>query len=128
MGIRVMIGDSSARAHALAAKYAQSDKVDILVVAPGNDFIKWAIESQYEKEVIIASATLDDAHSFLHVAQQHRPNLIDIMQDDALSAGTVDKLQEYGFATFGATKAASEIEHSKGFSRKLMEGLGIPSP
>ena len=44
-----------------------------------------------------------------------------------LSLGIADRFNEEGLAVFGPTRAASEIETSKVFSKNLMRKYGIPT-
>ncbi len=122
--LTVMIVDSSARAHALSDAYERSPNVKKIIVSPGNDFIGY----NRQKEVIIEPGKLTDPNSFLAVAQKHKPDLVDVCQDDALAAGTVDLLQNNGFAVFGPTKEAAGLESDKSWSRAFMKVHEIPHP
>ncbi len=122
--LTVMIVDSSARAHALSAAYEKSQNVKRIIVSPGNDFIKY----KRQKEVLVEPGKLTDPQSFLAVAQKYKPDLVDVCQDDALAAGTVDLLQENGFTVFGPTKAAARLEWDKEWSRNFMAKENIPHP
>src|SRR5690606_20497097 len=44
-----------------------------------------------------------------------------------LVAGLVDHLEAAGFACFGPTRAAAQLEGSKGFMKDLCAGHGIPT-
>ena len=67
----------------------KSHLADRIIVAPGNDFIAY----QRKKEVIIdKDCNLKDPGSILKIAQKYESDLIDVAQDDALVAGTVDLL------------------------------------
>lgn len=121
----VMIVGGGAREHAISKAYEKSRDVDKIIVAPGNDFIGF----QREKEVIIEkSCSLRDPESILSIAVKYKPDLVDVAQDDALAAGTVDLLKENGFHAFGPTKQQARIEWDKTWSRKLMTKYSIPCP
>jgi len=122
--LTVMVVDASARAHAVSEAYERSPNVKRIIVSPGNDFIGF----NRKKEVVIAPGKLTDAQSFLAVAQQYKPDLVDVCQDDALAVGTVDLLKENGFNVFGPSAAASQLEADKRFSRLFMKRNMIPSP
>lgn len=122
--LTVMIVDSSARAHALSDAYERSPNVKKIIVSPGNDFIGY----NRQKEVVIEPGKLTDPNSFLAVAQKHKPDLVDVCQDDALAVGTVDLLQNNGFTVFGPTKAASRLEWDKAWARDFMRTHKIPHP
>src|SRR5574342_307925 len=122
--LRVLLIDASARAHAVSEAYERSPHVKKIIVTPGNDFIGY----KRQKEVVIEPGKLTDPNSFLAAAQKHKPDLVDVCQDDALAVGTVDLLQNNGFTVFGPTKAASRLEWDKAWSRDFMRKNDIPHP
>ena len=123
--LSVLIIGSGAREHALSKAYEKSQQVERIIVAPGNDFISFG----RQKEVILEKeCSLKDPESFLRIATQYRPDLIDVAQDDALACGTVDLLQEQGFSVFGPAKSAARIEWDKRWSREFMQRHSIPCP
>ena len=123
--LTVMIVGAGAREHTISAAYEKSKRVGKIIVAPGNDFIAFG----RKKEVVIEkSANLKDANSFLEIARKHKPDLIDVAQDDALAAGTVDLLEKEGFKVFGPRKSAARIEWDKKWSREFMQRNRIPMP
>lgn len=121
----VLIIGGGAREHALSRAYEKSNQAERIIVAPGNDFIGF----KREKEVVIdKGCSLKNPESLLGIAQKYKPDLIDVAQDDALAAGTVDLLQEMGFLVFGPTKNAARIEWDKKWSREFMQRHAIPHP
>ncbi|MEK6964576.1 MAG: phosphoribosylamine--glycine ligase [Nanoarchaeota archaeon] len=118
-----MVVDTSARAHAVMASYLRSGNVRRGIV-PGNNFIPF----RAPKEVILAPANIKDPADVERVAQQYKPDIIDVCQDDALAAGVVDALQAAGFSVFGPSQAASRVEWDKEWSRDFMKRNGIPHP
>jgi phosphoribosylamine--glycine ligase len=92
---------------------------------PGNDFAAFGRKKEVVRE---KSVSLKDPQSILAAAKLHKPDLIDVCQDDALAAGTVDLLKANGFAAFGPTKAASRIEWDKQWSREFMRRNRVPMP
>ncbi|MGM5488901.1 MAG: phosphoribosylamine--glycine ligase [Nanobdellota archaeon] len=122
--VSVMIVGNGAREHVISCAYEKSDASRI-IVTPGNDLIPF----KREKEVIIdKNCSLDDPASILERARHHKPDLIEISQDDSLAAGAVDKLQSHGFTTFGPTRKAARIEWDKRWSREFMAGNNVPHP
>ena len=120
-----MIVGSGAREHAISCAYEKSEKVEKIIVTPGNDFIGF----NREKDVIIdKNCKLDNPESILEIAKKYKPDLIDVAQEDALAAGTVDLLKENGFRVFGPVKAAARIEWDKKWSREFMDKQDIPRP
>ena len=124
-GIKVMIIGKGAREHAISQAYEQSTEVEGIIVSPGNDFIAY----QREKQVLCDdSCSLTNPGSILALAEKYKPDLIDVAQDDALAAGTVDLLQQNGFSVFGPTKQAARIEWDKRWSREFMSKYELPHP
>ena len=125
MGLEVLIIGKSAREHAISYMYEKSDIVESIIVAPGNDFMAY----KRKKSVSIdKKCSLKDPKSILGIANKYSPDLIDIAQDDALAAGTVDILESNGFTVFGPIKKASRIEWDKKWSREFMKKYDIPTP
>lgn len=124
----VMITDASARAHAISCKYEEDPEVRRIIVAPGNPFIGY----KRQKEVIIAGSkecSLKDPASLLAVAQKYGADFVDVCQDDALAAGTVDEMERNGIPAFGPDReSATIIEADKGLSREFMKRNSIPHP
>ncbi|MCX5704243.1 MAG: phosphoribosylamine--glycine ligase [Candidatus Omnitrophica bacterium] len=129
MGNKVLIVGSGAREHALARAYLTYSNVEQVVVTPGNDgMIEWAINRFPLKLRISKSSSLKNPQSILSVAREYKPDLIDVAQDDALAAGTVDLLECEGFRVFGPTKKAAQIEWDKEWSREFMTRHNISAP
>lgn len=124
MGLTVMIVDKGARAHVLSEAYERSPNVKKIIVAPGNDFIGF----NRKKEVIILPADVKNPQTFLEIARKYQPDIIDVAQDDAIAAGTVDILEKNGFKTFGPSQQAAQIESNKKWSRDFMKANKIPHP
>lgn len=121
----VLIIGSGAREHAISRAYEKSPQVERIIIAPGNDFIRY----NRQKEVVIEKeCSLKDPTSLLRVAEKYQPDLVDVAQDDALASGAVDILQENGFLAFGPTKQAARIEWDKRWSREFMQRHHIPCP
>lgn len=118
----VMIVGSGAREHRLGLDYLKSDYVKEVIVTPGNDGM------HRDGIKTVKGTSLTDANSFLKVAEEYKPSFVDVAQDDALAAGTVDLLTENGFRVFGPTKKAARIEWDKSWSRNFMKRWGISAP
>ncbi|MDH5404704.1 MAG: phosphoribosylamine--glycine ligase [Candidatus Heimdallarchaeota archaeon] len=123
--LTVLIIGAGAREHVISRAYEKSSIVSKIIISPGNDFMK----INRDKTIIIdPNSNLNDAESFLRIANKYQPDLIDVAQDNALAVGTVDLLQQNGYMVFGPTKAASRIEWDKAWSRNFMKKYGIKTP
>lgn len=123
--LTVLVIDGGARGHTVSCAYERSSDVKKIIVAPGNDFVAY----NRSKEVIVdKNCVLNDASTILDVAKKHKPDLVEVCQDDALAAGTVDILRTEGFKTFGPTKEESRLEWDKKWARELMQKNKIPIP
>ena len=116
--MRVLVIGSGAREHAIAWKLRQSPRVDTLLVAPGN-----AGTAAIATNVPVAST---DILGLLKVAQEQRVDLTVVGPEPPLAEGIVDAFQERALPIFGPTKAAAQIEASKGFAKELMQRYDIP--
>lgn len=116
---QVLVIGGGGREQALAWKLAQSDKVDKVYVAPGNAGSRGKVES-----VAIGFLAIPE---LLRFAAEKRIDLTVVGQEAASEAGVVDAFREAGLAIFGPTKAATQIESSKVFSKDLMSAEKIPT-
>ncbi len=107
-----------AREHTLVWKLARSPKVSEIYAAPGN-----AGTAQIAHNLDI-SAT--DIAGLLRAAGDHKIDLTVVGPEGPLADGIVDRFLAGGMPVFGATRAASEIESSKVFSKGLMHKYHIP--
>lgn len=115
-GDHILIIGSGGREHALAWKLAQSPRVGMISVAPGN--------AGTPNNVPIAATDID---SLLAWAVEHGPALTVVGPETALEAGIVDRFTAVGLPIFGPTKAAARIESSKIFAKLFMQQYGIPT-
>lgn len=116
--MKVLVVGSGAREHTLVWKLAQSPKVKEIYAAPGN-----AGTAQMARNLDISPT---DIESLLKAAGDLRIDLTVVGPEMPLANGIVDRFTEKGFAIFGATKAAAEIESSKVFAKALMQKYKIP--
>lgn len=121
--MRVLVIGSNGREHALAVKYSQSKKTDVIFVAPGNGLTDY--KTKKIKNTKIATTDLD---TLVRFSKREKIDLVDIPQDDCLAKGYVDRFKRENIAVFGPTKKASEIEWSKTWARKFMLKYHMPIP
>lgn len=118
--MKILVVGSGGREHAIAKKLLESDGVEQVFVAPGND-----------------GMTLDDL-DLVDIAISEHSKMIDFAKendiawsfigpDDALAAGIVDDFNQAGLKAFGPTRLAAELEWSKDFAKKIMVKYGVPT-
>lgn len=120
MGARVLLVGAGAREHTIAWKLRQSPKVDEIFVAPGN-----AGTAQVATNVPVQPKDID---GLVRVAKDLQVDFYLATMDDPQPLGLVDRLQAEGILCYGPTRAASQIEASKAFSKAFMLRHGIHSP
>ena len=99
-------------------KLVQSPKVKEILVAPGN-----AGTAQIAHNLDISHT---DIEALVRVAQENRIDLTVVGPEAPLAEGIADEFLARGLQIFGPTKAATEIESSKVFAKKLMQKYKIP--
>ena len=117
--MNLLLLGSGGREHALAWKIAASPLVERLYCAPGNAGIA------KESELV----TLDPADhaAVISFCKTHRIELVVVGPEAPLCAGIVDDLAAAGIKAFGPSKAAAQLEGSKGFTKDLCRTNGIPT-
>jgi phosphoribosylamine--glycine ligase len=117
--MNVLLIGSGGREHALAWKLAASPMLTKLYAAPGNPGIAKSAE-------LVALDVADHAA----VAGFCRGNAIDLVvvgPEGPLVAGLGDDLRAAGIRVFGPSKAAAQLEGSKGFTKDLCARYAIPT-
>ena len=117
--MKVLIFGSGGREHALAWAVKRSERVTEVVCAPGNGGI-----SEIARCVPV---DLKDLDSMIRVALEERPELTIVGPELPLSLGIVDALQQHGLRVFGPTRAAAQLESSKGFAKHFLQRHNIPT-
>ena len=117
--MRILVVGSGGREHALCWKLAGSPLCDALFCAPGNAGI--AAEATC---VPVAATDLD---GIVALAKRERIDFAVVGPEDPLCLGLVDRLEAAGIRAFGPSKAAAELEGSKGFMKDLARQAGIPT-
>ncbi|MBN2185831.1 MAG: phosphoribosylamine--glycine ligase, partial [Dehalococcoidia bacterium] len=120
MALKVMVIGGGGREHALAWKITQSSKITGLYVAPGN-----AGTAPIANNLNIRP---NDIEALAKAAQDIGIDLTVVGPEAPLASGIVDYFERLGLPIFGPTKAATQIESSKVFAKKLMQQYGIPCP
>lgn len=118
--MRVLVVGSGGREHALAWRLRQSPQLSELLIAGGN-----AGTAQIATNLPINP---DDVDSVVAAAKSHHIDLVVVGPEVPLANGLVDQLAITGIPAFGPTRAAAQIEASKGFARNIMQEAGVPGP
>ncbi|MEP3052034.1 MAG: phosphoribosylamine--glycine ligase [Erythrobacter sp.] len=117
--MNILLLGSGGREHALAWKLAQSPSLSKLFVSPGNPGMA----------EIAQLVTLDAANhtAVITFCAQNAVDLVVIGPEAPLVDGLADSLRAAGLAVFGPSKAAAQLEGSKGFTKDLCERAKIPT-
>ena len=114
-----MLG-SGAREHAVAWKFAQSNRISGLFIAPGNA----GTEEHGENLPNIDAADID---SVISLCKSRSIGLVFVGPEDPLARGMVDALAAEGVAAIGPPLQAAQLESSKAFSKNFMRRHRIPT-
>lgn len=117
--MKVLVIGGGGREHALVWALRQSSRVTEVVCAPGNGGI--AAMARCE------AVDVADVMALQLLVGRERPALVVIGPEVPLAAGAVDAFQERGVRVFGPTRAAAQLETSKGFAKEFMRRWEIPT-
>jgi phosphoribosylamine---glycine ligase len=122
MGFRVLVIGSGGREHAIVRSLAASERVDAVLVAPGNGGT--ALEPSTSN---ITGLAVEDGNAVASFARENDIALVVIGPEAPLVAGVADAVREAGIPAFGPGASGARIEGSKAFSKDLMERHRIPA-
>ena len=117
--MKVLLIGSGGREHALAWKIAQSPRLTKLFAAPGNPGIAEHAE--------LVSLNVEDHAAVVAFCREQSIDFVVVGPEAPLVAGLADDLRAAGFATFGPSKGAAQLEGSKGFTKDLCARYDIPT-
>jgi phosphoribosylamine--glycine ligase len=117
--MKLLLLGSGGREHALAWKIADSPLLTKLWCAPGNAGIAQVAEC-------VALDVADHA-AVIAFCQQNKVDLVMVGPEAPLAAGIVDDLAAAGIKAFGPSRAAAQLESSKGFTKDLCRANAIPT-
>ena len=118
-GVKVLVLGSGAREHALVRSLAADPDVEELYAAPGNAGIALDADAR--------PLDLTDLDATVALAQSLAVDLVVVGPEGPLVAGVADRLREAGFATFGPSAAAAQLEGSKAFAKQVMAEADVPT-
>ena len=117
--MNILVIGGGGREHALAWKLAQSPKVQMVYVAPGNGGT--ALDAR------LKNLPITDIPTLREWAIEHKIELTVVGPEGPLAGGVVDDFRAHGLRIFGPTQAAAQLESSKAFSKSFMQRHGIPT-
>ncbi|PWU77146.1 phosphoribosylamine--glycine ligase [Ochrobactrum sp. POC9] len=117
--MRVLLIGSGGREHALAWKLSASPSLTKLYCAPGNPGIATVAE--------LVDIGVDDHQALITFAKDKKIDLVVVGPEAPLVAGLSDEMRAEGIRVFGPSKAAAQLEGSKGFTKDLCARFDIPT-
>ncbi|CAG2132513.1 Phosphoribosylamine--glycine ligase [Cupriavidus campinensis] len=117
--MKVLVVGSGGREHALAWKMAQSPKVQVVYVAPGNGGT--ALDKRLQ------NVPLTDPEVLAAFVEREGVAFTVVGPEAPLAAGIVDVFRARGLRIFGPTQAAAQLESSKDFAKAFMHRHNIPT-
>ncbi len=117
--MNILLIGSGGREHALAWALAASPLTTQLVCAPGNSGMA-AVARCVPVDVM-------DVGAVVALAKAEKSDFVVIGPEGPLVAGLGDALAVAGIKHFGPSRAAAQLEGSKGFTKDLCREFGIPT-
>ncbi len=117
--MKVLLLGSGGREHALAWKLSASPLLTALYAAPGNPGIAQCAE--------LVTLNVDDHAAVTAFCTERRIDLVVVGPEGPLVAGLADVLRGAGIRVFGPSKAAAQLEGSKGFTKDFCAQYNIPT-
>lgn len=123
--MKVLVLGSGAREHALAWKFALSDKLQKVYLLPGNELVKNFEDNK--KVEVIDNISLKDFESIKNFVKNQKIDLTFVGPEAPLVDGIVDEFKKDNLNILGPDKYASQLEGSKAFAKNFMKKYNIPT-
>jgi len=117
--MKILVVGSGGREHALAWKLAQSERVQMVFVAPGN--------GGTARDQRLQNVAISDLHELADFVVREQVAFTVVGPEVPLAAGIVNLFRARGLKIFGPTKEAAQLESSKDFAKAFMKRHGIPT-
>ncbi|MGK5024634.1 phosphoribosylamine--glycine ligase [Janthinobacterium sp. RB2R34] len=117
--MKILVVGSGGREHALAWKLAQSERIQMVYVAPGN--------GGTARDARLVNLDISDPQLLADFVQQEQISLTVVGPEVPLAAGIVNLFRSRGLKIFGPTREAAQLESSKDFAKAFMQRHGIPT-
>jgi phosphoribosylamine--glycine ligase len=117
--MKILVVGSGGREHALAWKLAQSERIQMVYVAPGN--------GGTARDIRLVNVELSDPEQLAEFVQREGIALTVVGPETPLAGGIVNLFRGRGLKIFGPTKEAAQLESSKDFAKAFMQRHGIPT-
>ena len=117
--MNILLIGSGGREHALAWAISASPLLGTLYAAPGNPGIA--------QHAVCVALEVGDHPAVIAFCRDKSIGLVVVGPEAPLVAGIADDLAAVGIKVFGPSKAAAQLEGSKGFTKDLCREAGIPT-
>jgi phosphoribosylamine--glycine ligase len=117
--MKILLVGSGGREHALALGLQADPACTELYCAPGNPGTAQIATNH--------ALDLNNNEAVLSLAKSLNVDLVVVGPEVPLVNGVADLLRAAGIATFGPSKAASQLEGSKDFAKGVMRDAGVPT-
>ncbi|BBA91705.1 phosphoribosylamine--glycine ligase [Streptococcus ruminantium] len=118
--MKLLVVGSGGREHAIAKKLLESEQINEVFVAPGNDGMTL-------DGIKLVNIGISEHSALIDFAKENDIAWTFVGPDDALAAGIVDDFEQAGLKAFGPSRLAAELEWSKDFAKQIMVKYGIPT-
>ncbi|MGU7919905.1 phosphoribosylamine--glycine ligase [Streptococcus suis] len=118
--MKLLVVGAGGREHAIAKKLLESEQVEQVFVAPGNDGMTL-------DGIELVNIGISEHSALINFAKENDIAWTFVGPDDALAAGIVDDFEQAGLKAFGPSRLAAELEWSKDFAKQIMVKYGIPT-
>ena len=117
--MKILVVGSGGREHALAWKLAQSERIQMVYVAPGN--------GGTARDIRLVNVDMLDPAELADFVQKEGIGLTVVGPETPLAAGIVNLFRSRNLKIFGPTSEAAQLESSKDFAKAFMQRHGIPT-